>query len=133
VAAIRLPARTCCGALPRASEPDPEAYQGRLVLLVDRATWSAGEDFVMPFADNGRATLVGETTGGSTGQPYYHTFDNGMGFAVGTKRAYLPDGGQFEGVGLAPDVAVRLRRGDLYAGRDPVLDRAIRIAKGEEE
>jgi len=115
-----------------ATDPAPGGYAGRLILLVDRATWSAGEDFVMPFLDNHRATIVGETTGGSTGQPYYHIFDNGMGFAVGTKRVYLPDGGRFEGVGLAPDIAVHVQRQDLYAGRDPVLERAIALAKGEE-
>jgi len=115
-----------------ATDPAPEGYAGRLIILVDRATWSAGEDFVMPFLDNHRATIIGETTGGSTGQPYYHIFDNGMGFAVGTKRVYLPDGGRFEGVGLAPDIAVHVRREDLYAGRDPVLEKAIAAAKGQE-
>jgi len=115
-----------------ATDPDPEGYAGRLILLVDRATWSAGEDFVMPFLDNRRATVIGEMTGGSTGQPYYHMFDNGMGFAVGTKRVYLPDGGRFEGVGLAPDIAVQVQREDLYAGRDPVLERAIAVARGQE-
>jgi carboxyl-terminal processing protease len=115
-----------------ASEPDPEAYKGRLIILADRATWSAGEDFVMPFKDNGRAVIVGETTGGSTGQPYQQPFDNGMGLTVGTKRVYLPDGGRFEGVGLAPDIAVHVRREDLYAGRDPVLERATAVARGQE-
>lgn len=115
------------------SDPDADGYKGRLIILVDRATYSAAEDFVMPFVDNGRATVIGETTGGSTGQPYYHTFDNGMGFAVGTKRAYLPDGGRFEGVGLTPDITVRVRREDLYAGRDPVLAMAVAVARGEEK
>lgn len=115
-----------------ASDPDPEGYKGRLIILADRATWSAGEDFVMPFKDKGRAVIVGETTGGSTGQPYQQAFGNGMGFTVGTKRAYLPDGGRFEGLGLAPDIAVHVRREDLYAGRDPVLERAIAVAKGQE-
>lgn len=113
-------------------EPDPEGYAGRLIILVDRATFSAAEDFVMPFADNGRATVIGETTGGSTGQPYYHMFENGIGFAVGTKRVYLPDGGPFEGVGLAPDIVMCVRREDLYAGRDAVLEAAVARARGEE-
>ena len=41
------------------TEPEPDTYQGRLSLLVDRATWSAGEDFAMPFQDNERGVLIG--------------------------------------------------------------------------
>jgi carboxyl-terminal processing protease len=113
-----------------ASDPDPEAYKGQLILLADRAAWSAGEDFVVPFKDNGRAAVVGETTGGSIGQPYQQPFGNGMGLTVGTKRVYLLDSGRFEGVGLAPDIAVDVRREALYAGRDVVLKRAIAVANG---
>lgn len=112
-----------------ASHPDPDGYRGRLLILIDRATYSAAEDFAMPFKDNGRAVLVGEPTGGSTGQPYYHTFDSGLQFAIGTKRAYLPDGAKFEGVGLIPDSHIVARREDLYAGRDPVLEEAMALSR----
>jgi carboxyl-terminal processing protease len=118
---------------PPATAPDPEAYRGHLLILVDRATWSAAEDFAMPFKDNGRATLIGETTGGSTGQPYYHFFDNGLAFAIGSKRACMPDGTKFEGVGIAPDIHVERRREDLYAGRDRVLEAAIALSRTQTE
>jgi carboxyl-terminal processing protease len=108
---------------------NPPGYQGQLVILADHATWSAWEDFIMPFKDNGRAILIGETTGGSTGQPYGHTFENEMAFGVGTKRVYMPDGTPFEGIGHAPDVPVERRREDLITGRDPVLEKAIAIIK----
>jgi carboxyl-terminal processing protease len=111
------------------SDPAPDAYPGRLLILVDRATYSAAEDFAMPFKDNRRAILIGETTGGSTGQPYMHTFENGLQFAIGTKRATLPDGTPFEGLGLQPDVIVTARREDLYAGRDPVLEAARALCR----
>ena len=42
--------------------PREGAFGGRVILLIDRFTCSACEDFVMPFKDNGRATLVGDTT-----------------------------------------------------------------------
>ena len=111
------------------SDPEPSGYKGKLFLLVDRGTLSAAEDFTMPFKDNGRAVIVGETTGGSTGQPFMHTFEQGILLAVGTKRATMPDGTPFEGIGIAPDVLVEVRREDLYAGRDPVLERAIALAR----
>ena len=79
----------------------------------------------MPFKDNRRATLIGEPSGGSTGQPYFHTFENGLQFSIGTQRVRMPDGTLFEGVGILPDVAVGLQREALYAGRDLVLEKAI--------
>ena len=83
----------------------------------------------MPFKDNRRATLIGEPSGGSTGQPYFHTFENGLQFSIGDQRVRMPDGAMFEGVGLVPDIAVNLQRADLYAGHDPVLEKAVSITK----
>lgn len=112
-----------------ATEPDATAYGGRLIILADRATLSAAEDLVMPFKDNGRGVLVGEKTGGSTGQPFLHTFDNGMLFIIGTKRATMPDGTPFEGVGIVPDIPAEVRRSDLYARVDTLLERGIAVAR----
>jgi carboxyl-terminal processing protease len=106
------------------SEPAPDAYQGRLALLVDAGCFSACEDFVMPFKDNGRAVVVGETTGGSTGQPYMLDLGDGMQAIVGAKREMFPDGARFEGVGIRPDVEITPTVDDLRGGRDVVLEAA---------
>ena len=108
----------------QASEPAADAYQGRLALLVDAGCFSACEDFVMPFKDNGRAVVAGETTGGSTGQPYFLDLGDGMQAVVGAKREMFPDGARFEGIGIRPDVEVSPSVDDLRAGRDNVLETA---------
>ena len=100
-------------------------FTGRLVLLVDEGCHSACEDFVMPFKDNGRAVLVGESTAGSTGQPYVTSFGDGMGVAVGAKREYFPDGRRFEGVGVSPDIRVVPSAADVRARRDVELAAAM--------
>ena len=82
----------------------------------------------MPLKYSGRATVVGETTAGSSGQPYIYDFGNGMLFRVGTKRMYFPDGSEFEGVGIKPDIEVIPTPADIKAGRDPVLERAVALA-----
>jgi carboxyl-terminal processing protease len=109
--------------------PRDEHFRGKVVLLVDGGCNSACEDFVMPFKDNGRATLVGETTAGSTGQPHMMDFGNGMMAVIGAKREIFPNGSTFEGVGIRPDVEVAPRLADIRAGRDPVLERALRLAR----
>jgi carboxyl-terminal processing protease len=106
------------------TQPAAEAYQGRVALLVDGGCFSACEDFVMPFKDNGRALIVGETTGGSTGQPFVVELGDGMQAIVGSKHEMFPDGSPFEGVGIRPDLGVSPSVDDLRAGRDVVLERA---------
>jgi carboxyl-terminal processing protease len=115
-------------------QPAHPLYAGPLYFLVDGGCFSACEDFLVPFKDNHRAVIIGERTGGSTGQPYFHNFGNGMGFSVSTKREYFPDGSPFEGVGMAPDIEVRTSAADLKAGRDPVMAKALDlIAHGASE
>jgi carboxyl-terminal processing protease len=112
--------------LPQA--PSSDAYAGRLFLLVDRFCGSACEDFVMPFKDTGRAVVIGETTQGSSGNPYRADLGNGISVAVGAVRYRFPDGSAFEGVGITPDVPVDRRLADLVNGRDSVLERAQELA-----
>jgi len=108
--------------------PSSDAYAGRLFLLVDRFCGSACEDFVMPFKDSRRAVLIGETTQGSSGNPYRADLGHGMRVAIGAVRYRFPDGTPFEGVGIAPDVTIERRLADVAAARDAVLERARELA-----
>jgi carboxyl-terminal processing protease len=109
--------------------PRSGAFSGRLILLIDRFTCSAAEDFVMPFKDNGRAIIIGETSEGSSGQPYFTNFGNGMSLLVGAARHTFPDGAPFEGIGIKPTVHVETRIADIRAGVDPVLTKAKEMAE----
>jgi carboxyl-terminal processing protease len=103
-------------------QPHDESYNGKLILLIDGQVISAAEDFAMPFKDNGRAILVGETTQGSTGQPYVFEFSDQKMVIVGAKRAHFPDGSPFEGKGIKPDIEIETTIEDIKAGKDTVLD-----------
>ena len=108
--------------------PENALFKGRVFILADAGCFSACEDFVVPFKANHRAVIIGEATGGSSGQPYMHGFGNGMFLGIGAKREHFPDGSEFEGVGVAPDVEVHPTPQDFRTGDDPVLKRAIEIA-----
>ena len=111
-----------------AQYPSSDAYAGRLFLLVDRFCGSACEDFVMPFKDTRRGVVIGETTQGSSGNPYRADLGNGMRVTIGAVRYRFPDGTPFEGVGIVPDVTIERRLSDVAAARDAALERAQQLA-----
>jgi carboxyl-terminal processing protease len=108
--------------------PNPNAFRGRLILLVNGGCVSACEDFVEPLKETGRATLVGETTQGSSGPPFIYDFGNGMSLRIAVTRYYFPDGSEFEGVGIKPDVEVHTTIEDLKNRRDPTFQKALELA-----
>jgi hypothetical protein len=84
---------------------------------------------VMPFKLNGRAEIVGEATEGSSGQPYFVDFGNGMSFMAGAARHTFPDNSPFESVGISPTVPVDLHVEDVKNEIDVVLTKAQKIAE----
>lgn len=106
-------------------------YTGPVAVLTSARTFSAAEDFAVAFDAMARGVIVGEATGGSTGQPLAFALPGGGSARVCTKRDRYPDGTEFVGVGVLPDLAVRPTVADVQAGRDPVLDAAVRALRGE--
>ncbi len=108
---------------PRGDSP----YLGPVVVLTGPATFSAAEDFLIPLKVSKRATLVGEPTGGSTGQPLVVNLRDGMQARICTKRDTYPDGSDFVGIGVIPDVEVHPTQKDILDGRDRVLEEGIAV------
>lgn len=108
-----------------------EKYSGPLVILIGPKTISAGEDFVVPLHASGRATLVGERTAGTTGQPLQFDFSYIIRGRVCTKRDTYPDGREFVGVGIIPDVEVHPKPKDIAARRDVVLEKGLEVLRSK--
>jgi carboxyl-terminal processing protease len=102
-------------------------YRKPVVLLTSPRTFSAAEDFAVAFDVMDRGPIVGEATGGSTGQPLNFDLPGGGGARVCTKRDTYPDGRPFVGVGVQPDHPVQPTVADVRAGRDTVLEAALRL------
>lgn len=112
------------------TEPDADPFSGKIVCLVDIETGSAAEDFVMPLKYLGRATIIGESTAGSSGQPYFENVHDEFIFSVGAKRQYFPDGSEFEGVGISPDVFIDPLQA-LVSSNDLALETALKLLKNQ--
>jgi len=108
---------------PHGSDP----YRKPVIVLTSPRTYSAAEDFAVVFDAMKRGRTVGEATGGSTGQPLSIPLPGGGSFRLCTKHDRYPDGREFVGVGLLPTVPVSPTVEDLRAGRDTVLDAAVRL------
>jgi carboxyl-terminal processing protease len=107
-------------------EPDPaHHFSGPTILLISPRTFSAGEDMAVVFTQAHRGKIIGEPTGGSTGQPLMFKLPGGGLARICTKHDSFADGREFVGVGIQPDIPAHLTRADIIAGRDSVLETAI--------
>ena len=106
--------------------PDPARhFSGPVVVLISPRTYSAGEDTVLVFAQAHRGHIIGEPSGGSSGQPLQFKLPGGGTARICSKHDSFADGREFVGIGIQPDIAVHPTREDIIAGRDPVLETAM--------
>lgn len=98
-------------------------------ILIGHNTASAAEDFLI-FADNQEHMVkIGEPTFGSTGQPMLFDMPSGGSGRVCTKKDTYPDGREFVGFGIQPDIMVKKTILSFVNNEDPVLTRAIEFLK----
>ena len=102
-------------------------YNKPVIVLVGPRTFSAAEDFTVAFDYMKRGKLVGMPTGGSTGQPVPFSLPGGGSARVCGKRDTYPDGKEFVGIGIMPDVTVKKTIKDLWNGKDAAKDKALEI------
>ena len=106
-------------------------YKKPVVLLTGPATFSAAEDFAVGFDTMDRGLIIGEATGGSTGQPLFFRLPGGGSARVTTKRDSYSNGKEFVGVGIIPDKVVKPTIKDIREGVDTVLEMAKRVVRKE--
>lgn len=109
----------------RAGAARDQVFTGPVAVLTGAQTFSAAEDFTAAYKMMKRGIIVGEATGGSTGQPLRFDLPGGGKARICVKRDVYPDGTSFVGKGIAPDIEVRETVAGLRAGRDPVMERAL--------
>ena len=113
---------------PTKIEPaDGRRYEGPIYVLTSPSTCSAAEDFLIPLKMSKRITIVGEPTCGSTGQPLQFSIYGALA-RVCTKWDRFPDGTEFVGIGILPDVRSARSVRDVELGRDAALQEALGLA-----
>ena len=100
-------------------------YGKPVAVLIGPETASAAEGFGWAMRLRSSATFIGETSAGAllSAEPT----DIGQGWSVTIPEAgvWAPDGADYGDKAITPQVAIRLTRADLCAGRDRQLEAAF--------
>ncbi|HLL74786.1 MAG TPA: S41 family peptidase [Pyrinomonadaceae bacterium] len=111
-----------------------DAYQGKLIVLLDSESGSSSELFARVMQMESRATVIGDRSMGAVmrGRHYGHQFGidtvSFYGVSITDADLLMSDGKGLEGAGVTPDELLLPTPADMAARRDPVLARAASLA-----
>jgi C-terminal processing protease CtpA/Prc len=108
----------------------PDAFNGRLVVLIDSDSASAAEIFARVVQLQKRGSLVGDRTAGSVreAQHYRHQIlRSSYAISVTTADLLMSDGKSLEHIGVKPDIQVLPSSRDLANGWDPAMAKAAAL------
>ena len=98
-------------------------WQKRVVVLTNRETFSAANDFVKSMKRFPNVTVMGDKTGGGSGLPFSQELPNGWGVRYSAVVFLDADKQQIE-FGIEPDVYVSLNQDDVVKGIDTIIETA---------
>ena len=106
----------------------PLVTTGKIAVLVDGLTYSAGDFFAYGARHFSKALIVGRPSAGAYGFGGYPTTSVAgpphFSFSVDAMKSTAPDGKALDGVSVMPDIAVEYGPGDLAMNVDTVLETA---------
>lgn len=103
-------------------------YNKPIVVLANRGSFSATNNFVSIMKSLPNVTVVGDTTGGGCGLPFTSELPNGWSVRFSAAPITGPDGKLTE-FGVEPDVKVDMTEADMAQGKDTILETAFEILK----
>jgi C-terminal processing protease CtpA/Prc len=115
---------------PLSIAPGKPHYSGKIVILVDDATQSSAEYTSMAFRAAPNAFVIGSTTAGADGNVSQIALPGGQSTMISGIGVFYPDKRPTQRVGIVPDLVVRPTIAAIRAGRDEVLEAAIRQILG---
>lgn len=110
--------------------PADDRYEGRVAILVDEISQSQSEYTTMAFRTAPGALVVGSTTAGADGNASWFRLPGAKRSMISGLGVFYPDRTPTQRVGILPDVEVRPTVAGIRAGRDEVLEAAIRELLG---
>ncbi|MFV0554887.1 MAG: S41 family peptidase [Mangrovibacterium sp.] len=110
---------------PQYLEPEGAAlYEGNIVVLANRSSYSATNNFVSAMSCLENVTIIGDKTGGGGGAPFSSELYNGWQVRFSRNPLYDKDKKHIE-FGIEPDISVDMTND----GKDRIIDEAIDYLK----
>ncbi len=106
--------------------PAQPHYTGPVAILVDEDSQSQSEYTAMALRGARRAIVIGSTTAGADGNVSPIPLPGGLGAAISGLGVFYADKRPTQRVGIVPDIVVRPSVAGIRAGRDEVLERAVK-------
>lgn len=110
--------------------PSPHISWNRpVIILTNRSTFSAANDFVSVMKSLTQATVIGARTGGGGGMPMTYTLPIGWSVRLSVSPVSDAMGKSIEsGIEPTEGYEVHAMAEELAAGKDAILDEALRLA-----
>jgi C-terminal processing protease CtpA/Prc len=115
-----------------AIDPAPSHYNGKVVILVDETSISQAEYTAMALRVAPGAIVVCSTTAGADGNVSAIPLPGGLSTIISGIGVFYPDRRPTQRIGIIPDIEARPTIAGIKAGRDEVLETAIRQILGPE-
>lgn len=103
-------------------------WQKRAVVLTNRRSFSATNDFVNSMKQFPLITIVGDKTGGGSGLPFTSEIPCGWSIRFSASPMLDPQMNQIE-FGINPDVKVDMTNEDIQKGKDTMIEIACKLLK----
>jgi C-terminal processing protease CtpA/Prc len=108
-------------------QPGPVHYGGKVVILVDETTQSQAEYTAMALRAMPNSVVVGSMTAGADGNVSRIPLPGQLNTIISGLGVFYPDRRPTQRVGIVPDLEAKPTVEGIAAGRDEVLEAAIRL------
>lgn len=105
-------------------------YGKPIVVLTNRHSYSATNNFVQVMRTLPQVTIIGDRTGGGGGLPFTYNLPNGWNIRLSASPILDPYGQATEW-GIDPDIQIDMASDATLTGSDAILDRAIEYLIGK--
>lgn len=112
--------------IPYYLEATDEPWLKPVVLLTNRSSFSASNDFTLMMHQLPQVIHIGDTTGGGGGVPYSRELPNGWNYRFSRTLTLSAKGENVE-FGIPPYILQNLDTNDILNGKDSMLEKALEI------
>jgi len=110
--------------------PQEPHYNGKVVILIDEITQSSAEYHSMAFRSVPGAIVIGSTTAGADGDVSTVLLPGNLSSYISGLGVFYPNHTPTQRVGIVPDIVLTPTIEGIRAGRDELLEEAIRQITG---